>query len=61
MFILHSLLLILWYFYIQGFEGFHVLTLKWLGHIFQNVISFSDALHLMCNISSWNWSNTMNV
>ena len=26
------------------------LTLKWLGHIFQNVISISDAVHLMCNI-----------
>ena len=37
------------------------LTLKWLGHFFQNVISFSDAVHLMCNIFIWNWSNTMNV
>ena len=27
-----------------------MLTLKWLGHFFQNVISFSDAVHLMCNI-----------
>ena len=27
------------------------LTLKWLGRFFfQNVISFSDAVHLMCNI-----------
>ena len=26
------------------------LTLKWQGHFFQNVISFSDAVHLMCNI-----------
>ena len=38
-----------------------LLTLKWLGHIFQNLISFSDAVHLMCNIFIWNWSNTMNV
>ena len=36
------------------------LTLKWLGHFFQNVISFSDAVHLMCNIFIWSWSNTMN-
>ena len=37
-------------------------TLKWLGHLKKkNVISFSDALHLMCNIFIWNWSNTMNV
>ena len=28
---------------------------------FQNVISFSDAVHLMCNILIWNWSNTVNV
>ena len=34
---------------------------KWLGHCFQNVISFYDAVHLMCNIFIWNWSNTMNV
>ena len=26
------------------------LTLKWLGHFFQNVISLSDAVHLVCNI-----------
>ena len=40
----------------------HYLTLKWLGHFFfQNVISFSDAVHLMCNIFIWNWSNTMNA
>ena len=26
------------------------LTLKWLGHFFQNVISFYDAVHLICNI-----------
>ena len=26
------------------------LTLKWLGHFFQNVISFADAVHPMCNI-----------
>ena len=31
------------------------LTLKWLGHFFQNMISFSDAVHLMCNIFVWNW------
>ena len=37
------------------------LTLKWLGHFFQNVISFSDAIHLMCNIFIWNWSNTKTV
>ena len=38
------------------------LTLKWLGHcFFQNVISFSDVVHLMCNIFIWNWFNTMNV
>ena len=37
------------------------LTLKWLSHFCQNVISFSDAAHLMCNIFIWNWSNTMNV
>ena len=37
------------------------LTLKWLGHFFQNVISFSDAVHCTCNIFIWNWSNTMNV
>ena len=37
------------------------LTLKWLGHFFQNVISFSDAIHLMCISRIWNWSNTMNV
>ena len=31
------------------------LTLKWLGHFFffQNVISFSDGDHLMCNIHSY--------
>ena len=34
---------------------------SWLGHFFQNVISFSDAVHLMCNSFIWNWSNTMNV
>ena len=28
----------------------HWLTLKRLGHFFQNVISFSDAVHLICNI-----------
>ena len=28
---------------------------------FQNVISFSGAVHLMCNIFIWNWSNTINV
>ena len=28
----------------------NALTLKWLGHFFQNVISFSDAVHFMCNI-----------
>ena len=28
---------------------------------FQNVISFSDAVHLMGNTFIWNWSNTMNV
>ena len=38
-----------------------MLTLKWLDHFFSNVISFSDAVHLMCNIFVWNWSNTMNV
>ena len=27
-----------------------LLALKWLGHFFQNVISFSDAVHLMCYI-----------
>ena len=37
------------------------LTLKRLGHFFQNVISFFDAVHLMCNSFIWNWSNTMNV
>ena len=37
------------------------LTLKWLGHFFQNGNSFSDAVHLMCNIFIWNWSDTMNV
>ena len=31
------------------------LTLKWLGYFFfQNVISFSDAVHLMCSIFIWN-------
>ena len=39
----------------------HLLTLKWLGHFFENVISFSDAVHLMCNRFIWNWSNPMNV
>ena len=39
----------------------NALTLKWLGHFFQNVISFSDAVHLMCNIFIWNWFSTMNV
>ena len=39
---------------------FKLLTLKWLGHFFQNVISFSDAVYL-CAIFIWNWSNTMNV
>ena len=34
---------------------------KWLGHFLQNVVSFSDAVHLMCNIFICNWSNTMNV
>ena len=28
----------------------HELTLKWLGHFVQHVISFSDAVHLMRNI-----------
>ena len=28
----------------------HVLTLKWLGHFFQNVISFSDAVPTFCAI-----------
>ena len=32
------------------FMPMYQLTLKWLGHFFQNVISFSDAVHLMCNI-----------
>ena len=38
-----------------------ILTLKWLGHFFQNVISFSDDVQFMCNIFIWNWSNTMDV
>ena len=37
------------------------LTLKWLGHFFQNGISLSDAVHLICNIFIWNWSYTVNV
>ena len=37
------------------------LTLKWVGHFFQNVISFSDAVHHICNSFIWNWSNTMNA
>ena len=45
----------------QSVHSLDHLTLKWLGHFFQNVISFSDAVHLMCNIFIWNWSNTMNV
>ena len=28
---------------------------------FQNVILFSDAVRLMCNIFIWNWPNTINV
>ena len=31
-------------------HAYEHLALKWLGHFFQNVISFSDAIHLMCNI-----------
>ena len=31
-----------------------LLTLKWLGLFFQNVISFSDAVHLMCYSFIWN-------
>ena len=38
-----------------------ILTLKRLGHFFQTVISFFDAVHLMCNSFIWNWFNTMNV
>ena len=38
-----------------------LLTPKWLGHFFQNVISFNDAGHLMSDSFIWNWSNTMNV
>ena len=37
------------------------LTLKRLGHFFQNVILFSKLLHHKCNIFIWNWSNIMNV
>ena len=28
---------------------------------FQNVISLSDVVHLMCDIFIWNWSNAMNI
>ena len=39
-----------------------MLTLKRLGHFFQNVILFSNVVHYKCNIFFvWNWSNTMNV
>ena len=48
--------------YMQYQTSMSELTLKWLGRVFfQNVISFSDAVHLMCNIFIWNWSNTINV
>ena len=39
----------------------HWLILKWLGHFFSKCDFFSDAVHLMCNIFIWNWSNTMHV
>ena len=42
-------------------KGLDVLTLKRLGHFFQNVILFSNVVHHKCNIFIWNWSNTMNV
>ena len=38
-----------------------LLTLKPLGHFFQNVISFFYAVHLMCYSFIWNWFNTTNV
>ena len=31
-------------------HSFEFLTIKWLGHFFQNMISFSYAVHLMYNI-----------
>ena len=37
------------------------LTLKRLGHFFQNVILFSNLAHQKCNIFVWKWFNTMNV
>ena len=36
------------------------LTLKRLGHFFQNVILFSHLVHHQCNIFIWNLCNTMN-
>ena len=37
------------------------LTLKQLGHFFQNVISFSNVVHYEWNILLWNHSNTINI
>ena len=39
----------------------YLLTLKRLGHFFQNVILFSNVVHHKCNIFIWNWTDTMNV
>ena len=40
---------------------FTLLTLKWLGHFFQYVISFSNVVHHKRNILIWNWSNKINI
>ena len=41
----------------------HWATTWWvkLGNYFQNVISFSDIVPYNCNISAWNWSNTLKI
>ena len=44
-----------------GYVESRFLTLKRLGHFFQNVILFSNLAHQKCNIFVWNWFNTMNV
>ena len=37
------------------------LTLKQLGNNFQNVFLFSNIVLHKCNISVWNWPNTMDI
>ena len=56
---------LLWFancFHVAGYSVLILcLTLKRLGHFFQNVILFSNVVRYKCNIFIWNWSNTMNI